>query len=450
MSARRHLATSALLLGSATSGCGPTVADARPQWTIVLATDATVPELGDRLLIEVLDAKGDVACPGCRREVGAGDPGAWPVSFGLVPGGKVAMVRGRLYRAADTGADGLPGSALIIDATGKLPSAEGATKVPLVLSMACFGVVGDPAKSSTCDPKTGALAAIPTLPTITDDAALPRPGTWGPARPVPCKAAPPPGMKCVPGGAFLLGNSHAFNPTEDLYPRPEHLVHLSPFALDEREVTVGDMEALVAEGVPAPIKQSPDPTKVEHFCTYVSASDQMSNGMPLNCVDFALAQKICEKQGKRLPSEAEWEYAAGNLGRETPFPWGEDSDACANAIVGRGFAGGIGITSCRNDTTPGGPVAGGSAADVTELGLHDMGGNMNEWCADTFSPYTAPCWNGASVLEDPVCAAAGAPGHSIRGGSWDFYPYAAHPYTRDVSVKDGPAPSTGVRCAVSM
>jgi sulfatase modifying factor 1 len=443
----------AVLLGA----CEGTVADALPQWTVVLGTDAPVPQLGDRLLVEILDAEGEPACGGCRRQLGVGDMQGWPLSFGVVPpeGPTSLRVRARLYRSQDTGYDGLPGSDRLIDALGVLPVPSGPVRVAVALRMACFGVVADVAGRRSCDAATGELGPEPDLPIVVDDSSLPAPGSWGPAQPVRCRADVPAGMGCLPGGAFLLGSPEStFGPTA-LQPRPEQLVQLSPFALDLDEVTIGQVRQLVLAGlVGPPVSQSPDPTSLAAMCQYLGPNDASNDAMAANCVSYALGSQICAAFGKRLPTEAEWEYAAGNVSRESRYPWGGSEDACSMAIVARGrIDAPSDVSSCRatdGQTVPPGPVAGGHPLDVTELGIRNLGGNVDEWVADRFAPYGTACWDPAVLALDPRCDQGSAGQHGIRGGSWQSFPFNARAFVRNASVGDGPAASTGLRCAVSM
>src|SRR5262249_3716980 len=160
---------------------------------VVLGTDAPVPQLGDRLLVEIFyDGASGAPCDGCRRLLAAD---AWPISFGVVPpasGG--ARVRVRLYRTANTGYDGAPGSDRLIDARGGLPPAETLTPVGIALSMRCFGIGTDLAADTICDPATGMVGPVQTAPVLADPASLPVPGTWAPAQEVPCADPVPAGM----------------------------------------------------------------------------------------------------------------------------------------------------------------------------------------------------------------------------------------------------------------
>ena len=437
----RHIALLALL--AALPACGTPVGDPLPQWRVTIATDAPVPQLGDRLLIEVLDDDGK-ACSGCRRQFGAEDPERWPFSFGVVPPGEGGVrVRARLYRTAVTGYDGAPGSDRILDTLVRMPDAKDITDVALTLPMQCFGVPADPFADTSCDPETGAPAPVSTLSPFTEAPSLPSPGSWTPAHPVDCPSPPGEGMVCVPGGAFLLG-SPDYLPTGDLDPIPEQLVQVSPFALDVDEMTVAKMRALVEAGmVSAPVKNGPGSAA---RCTFV---DVGNDDMPVNCVSRATARKACAALGKRLPTEAEWEFAAGNRDRETAFPWG-DHGPCDNAIVGKGDPIDVAVSSaCQTTATPviGPQAMSAETTDVTLLGVRHMGGNVDEWIDDDVRPYADPtCWGPAPALHvDPRCESGSGPG--IRGGSWGSLPVGAHVYWRNGVFSDGPVPLTGFRCA---
>jgi formylglycine-generating enzyme required for sulfatase activity len=452
-----RLAAGALALGLL-AGCSE--AESRPEWLVVIATDAPIPQLGDRLLVEILAEDGALACSSCRRVFPVGSPQAWPLSFSVVPPERSAAVllRGRLHRSDHIGADGAPLGDTLIDQLAVLPPVEERARVGLVLSMACFGVPADEAGGESCDPTTRLLAPATTLSPIADDIQLPRAGSWPLARPAPCASEAPEAMACLPGGLVLLGSPHSTPHSDPLRdPLPERLVRVSPFFLDLDEMTVRDVRALVESGDLSvePVVRDPDFKSVLGACTYLGASSDDNDAMPVSCVTHTLAEMACEALGKRLPTEAEWEYAASNLGLETPYPWGYDEDVCGRAIVGRGRFGEAYIpepSSCRgegSDVLPWGPVAGGSDSDVNSLGLRNLGGNLREWVSDLLAAYVDPCWSGGTpALVDPRCDEGGAPaGWSIRGGGWGSFPFAAHAAERDGGP--GISPNIGFRCARS-
>ena len=425
------------LIGVALSGCMATPAE--PQWRVVISTDAPVPQFGDRLLVEVLYDDG-AECTACRRQFSATE---WPLSFGVVPPASGGVrVRARLYRTAITGYDGSPGSDRVIDALVRMPPADGVTQVGISLRMRCFGVLSNPSSDSTCDPETGALAPVKTGAVLADEASLPEPGTWAPAQRVDCAGPVEAGMVCIPGGAFLMGRPDHL-PLADLDPVPEQLVQVSPFALDADEMSVGAMRALVPTvGAPA-AKGSGDAA----FCTYTPSpsADGLSETMPVNCVSLALARSACKALGKRLPTEAEWEWAAGNLGLETRYPWGS-GDPCSYAIVGHGKAGNeMTASDCAADVPGPRPVR--SADDETLLGVHDLGGNLSEWIEGDFQPFTdTTCWGPAATLHvDPSCEKHGLP--ILRGGSWARASIFARVGLRGASTNANANHDTGFRCA---
>lgn len=433
-------------------------AEPRAQWVVRVGTDAPLPQFGDQLLVEVVDASGNLACEGCSRLVGLSATTKWPVSFGVTPppGAGELHVRARLYRGTVTDIEGRPFGTTLLDAVGRLPAADGVTRVSLALEMACFGVPADPVAHTSCDPATGTPGPEPTL---MGGIALPEPGYF--SMHAVCAGTPPPDMVCIPGDAFLLGDVRV-----DFFggvpAHPERLVKVSPFYMDVDEFTVGSMRQLVNDGqvttapsTPTPIGQPLD------ACTWLGASDGANDALPVTCVNRAAAQAACAALGKRLPTEAEWEYAASNGTAENAYPWGDEPATCDSAIAARGTSAGEGFvepltsTACRLDANgkilPRGPTAGGSPLDVNVFGVKNLGGNVTEWVADAYEEYTAPCWSdGPVMLVDPKCEGSDAARASVRGGSWS-YPlfFTRAPARQPVNKAGAGGHSLGFRCVRS-
>lgn len=186
----------------------------------------------------------------------------------------------------------------------------------------------------------------------------------------------------IPGGTFDMGSN------EDKSAQPVHQVTIKPFLLGRYEVTF---------------------EQYSKFCDATGRQIPPANGWGIekrpvinvswhDAVDFT--RWLSEKSGKtfRLPSEAEWEYAAHG-GTKTKYPWGDHIDKnqanCANC--GSTFDG----------TSPVGSFA------PNHYGLYDMAGNVYEWCLDSLNDtYTGAPTDGSAWL-------TGNNERKInRGGSW--------------------------------
>ncbi len=143
----------------------------------------------------------------------------------------------------------------------------------------------------------------------------------------------------------------------------------------------------------------------------------------------------------RLPSEAEWEYAARGGRDMAKYPWGgpyiRNSKGCmlANFKPGRGnyFDDGFAYTA---------PVA---AYFANDFGLYDMSGNVAEWCEDAYNPASVPLvWD-----LNPTYYDVNEPRKVIRGGSWKDIAYFLETGTRTFEFKDTASSSVGFRCAMT-
>ena len=189
----------------------------------------------------------------------------------------------------------------------------------------------------------------------------------------------------IPGGRFIMGSkSGAYDEM------PPHAVTLPAFLLSKYEVTEAQWGLLGGSDR----KSRDDPV------------------LPMEDENFAAAQSLTELAGLRLPSEAEWEYAA-RAGTETEFWWGDSGDVTDVANC----------TDCpltaRSAAHSGtGPMPVGSLR-ANGFGLHDTAGNTREWTADCYHEnYQDAPDNGSAWLESSGCQ------HVQRGGDWTDIPHA--------------------------
>ncbi|HEY6403776.1 MAG TPA: SUMF1/EgtB/PvdO family nonheme iron enzyme, partial [Blastocatellia bacterium] len=172
---------------------------------------------------------------------------------------------------------------------------------------------------------------------------------------------PPPGMVLVPGGEFRAGRDDGDNAIE----KPAHVVTVNPFFIDLTEVTNEQYQKFVdATGYPPPpIWQG------NHF-------PEGANTLPVTDVTWEDANAFAKwaGDGKRLPTEEEWEFAArGTDGRL--YPWGPDWIANASNTK-----------SDENDQRKMVLVK-QFPLGVSQFGLHDMSGNAWEWTSSEFKEY---------------------------------------------------------------
>lgn len=124
-------------------------------------------------------------------------------------------------------------------------------------------------------------------------------------------SACPSGMVRVPAGAFWVG---ARTGAKDEQPRFETKMH--EFCIDRTEVTVAQWERCRKS------KQCSSAVRGQKTC---NAGRAERANHPINCVSWTQAEQFCQANGKRLPTEFEWEYAARGGAEMRRFPWGNES-----------------------------------------------------------------------------------------------------------------------------
>ena len=242
-----------------------------------------------------------------------------------------------------------------------------------------------------------------------------------------CKDCPD--MVVVPAGSFTMGS-----PNTELYRGAEnqHRVTIAkPFALGKYEVTFDEWLACVADkGCGGFTPDDQGWGKGKHPVIGVSWDDAK-----------AYVAWLSRKTGKhyRLPSEAEWEYAA-RAGATTPFAYGatissEQANYDGRTAFGEGKTGVF-----REKTTPVGSFA------PNAFGLYDMHGNVWEWMEDCWSEeYGSTTPADGSPLLKGSCG-----GRVMRGGSWEDYAGDIRAAARVGSGTDEQSWADGFRIARDM
>ena len=221
---------------------------------------------------------------------------------------------------------------------------------------------------------------------------------------------------------------------------PAHAVTIDSFYLDRYEVTNAQFKKFLDRNpqwrqgrIPARFDNG---NYLKHWSENKYPKDRADH--PVTNVSWYAAVAFCQWTGKRLPTEAEWEYAArGGLAGKT-FPWGDEpADRSRANYDGSGIGG----------TTPVGSYS------ANGYGLFDMAGNVWEYLADQWEAYPAspqvnPIAGGNLFLDSTFLSVTTR--RVIRGGSWGGATVNLRVAYRDSHPPDGAKDFVGFRCARSM
>ena len=253
-------------------------------------------------------------------------------------------------------------------------------------------------------------------------------------------------MVYVTGGSFLMGSTEEeikeamllchehYGYCNDWYydrEAPQHRVTLDSFWIDQTEVTNAQYRKCVEAGACEP--------PIECFRGDPTFDDSSKADHPVVCVDWYDAQAYCEWAGGRLPTEAEWEYAArGEAG--LLYPWGDTFDGtklnycdstCEKSHADDTFTDGYARTAPVGSFTEG----------VSWCGAYDMAGNVFEWVADWLGDYPE------EAQVNPLGPEFGTEKVS-RGCSWFYHPARARGAAREALAPEKSFDRLGFRCVV--
>lgn len=237
-------------------------------------------------------------------------------------------------------------------------------------------------------------------------------------------------MVAIPEGPFAMGTDSA---RSDAQNRPLHTVHLPAYQIDKYPVTQAEYAKFIVATKHRPPLNWEDGTIPDEGYLY-----------PVTMVSWYDARAFCGWEGKRLPTEAEWEKAArGTDGRR--WPWGNKMDPDKlNTYYHIGSS--TEVDRYVSGTSP--------------YGVFDMSGNVSEWTASDFVPYEGS--NAAQEIFQPKkVEARSAADRSMkvadlvaaegvykvrRGGSWKSDPFSTAVYHRNFSMPYYASDFFGFRC----
>jgi sulfatase modifying factor 1 len=307
------------------------------------------------------------------------------------------------------------------------------------------------------------------------------------------------GMLLIPAGEFLMGVDH--DGRADEYPR--HKVKLSAFFMDITEVTNASFGKFVkATGYVTTAELKPDWNEIKkqlpagtpkppdsvleaaslifHPPAKITGLDNVSQwwkwqkgadwkhpqgpnssiknkeNYPVVHISWDDAMAYCKWSGKRLPTEAEWEYASRGGLSNSSYPWGE-KDIEKGAAKGNTWQGKFPVSNTEWDGFGG--LAPTQQYKANGYGLYDMAGNVWEWCSDWYRPDYYGSANGQTMINPAGPADSFDPMEPetakkvVRGGSFMCHSSYCKGYrvsSRMKSAVDTGLENTGFRCVVSV
>ncbi|WP_027580356.1 SUMF1/EgtB/PvdO family nonheme iron enzyme [Bradyrhizobium sp. Ai1a-2] len=270
-------------------------------------------------------------------------------------------------------------------------------------------------KAAEPAPATKQAAAPAASPTAQPQPPKPQPS----ASPAVTAVTPPPALSMrEPEMVALQGGSFSMGSNDDASERPIRRVTIKPFSIGKYPVTVREWNACAA-------------AKACGFTATGKDEAPITNVSWTDAKQYAAWLADVTKKAYRLPSEAEWEFAARG-GTQTKYWWGDQMQP--------GMAG---CKDCGDSTAAEQPTKVGNFKP-NPFGLHDMGGGVDQWVEDCWhknyqgAPADASPWLGADCTS-----------HVLRSGSWKNDTRYVRPANRDNYDTNVRYPTHGFRVALS-
>ena len=252
----------------------------------------------------------------------------------------------------------------------------------------------------------------------------------------------------ISGGTYRRGDPDGQATDVNGQPITPHWVRVRSFYIQETEVTNAEVEDYVNRhaGDAAPFQKWRDfYTNQKRKIKPVERAQRF----PAACVSYLAARTFARERGGRLPTEAEWEFAAKSRDSNRAYPWGNAPPVLRNVAKAN-------ISNPFNNTGLAATVVRDFPSDRTDQGIYDMAGNVSELCLDRYKPYgelDLAKNNENEPLEDPglqLASGANDPAATfvLRGGSFISLPREATTFYRGVSVPDESPTDVGFRVVV--
>ncbi|RLB56233.1 MAG: hypothetical protein DRI90_18830 [Deltaproteobacteria bacterium] len=404
------------------------------------STDEYQPGLVDTLRVWLYGPDGErLDCAGCMRSF-AVDEGLYrdgAVSLGVVSDrSERHSLRATLYSATRLDDQGAPVVSAAIDVAVQLAEVgDAVTHQQIDMAVEQWGQEADPSQPSPARMGQPGGSAV---------------GQWASTSACSTIAGPAvPGLAndevCVAGGAFIIGN-HKFVGDYHFDAPEMRLVRINPFFLDVYEFTVARYRDALERGfIPMP-GTAPKTWDGSNGCTLGLPADSLK---PLTCLSWETAEALCRFDGRRLPTEAEWEFEASGRGESRIYPWGNSFDAnCNNVVFARdAFFGG----RCVVDGIPTGQAwVGSGLLDRSVSGVYDLGGNVSEYVADVWNRQSELCWAATTPYDNPLCTVLSpldGDQRVVKGGTYTYDGDSLRVSRRTAFPLSQYVGSVGFRCA---